>query len=539
MTRILMAQINTTFGDLRGNTNLILKALLSARANRCSLVMTPELSISGYPPNDLLHFSDFIEANEKALNEIVLASANLTLVVGCIRKNTGEGKPLFNSAAIIRNQKIIGYYDKCLLPTYDVFDERRYFEPGGGSQTFEHEGIKIALTICEDIWEEEIALYEFNPLDQLVSDHPDLLLNLSASPFEAQKIPLRLALAQKVALKLNCPVLYCNQVGGCDDLIFDGSSFACTSEGLLDQARSFQEDFFVVDTKRLPTSKNSKENSSKELYEALTVGIRDFFHKQHFKKALVGLSGGIDSALVTTLAAHALGPENVLAISMPSRFSSDSSIEDAFKLAQNLGIEIKKVPIESIHAPFLELLSPEFKGLPEDVTEENLQSRIRGVILMAFSNKLKHLVLSCGNKSEMAMGYATLYGDLAGGLGAISDLTKSQVYELSHWINREKEVIPTSILTKAPSAELKPNQKDSDTLPEYNLLDPIIEAYIEGHLSPEKIALKLKIEVDFARSIIQKIHRAEYKRRQAPLGLKVTSKAFSVGWNSPIVQKWA
>lgn len=534
-----MAQINTTFGDLTGNTDLILKAILSARANRCSLVMTPELSISGYPPNDLFHFSDFIKANEKALDKIVLASKDLTIVVGCIRKNTREGKPLFNSAAIIRNQKILGYYDKCLLPTYDVFDERRYFEPGASSKTFEHEGAKIALTICEDIWQEEMELYEFNPLDQLVSDHPDLLLNLSASPFVAKKLPLRIALAQKAAFKLNCPVLYCNQVGGCDDLIFDGSSFACTKDDLLEQAPRFEQDFFVVDTELQPSSNKFKEDPSKELYEALTLGIRDFFHKQRFKQALVGLSGGIDSALVTTLAAHALGPDNVLAISMPSRFSSDSSVEDAIQLAENLGIKIKTVPIESIHAPLLELFSPEFKDLPQDVTEENLQSRIRGVILMAFSNKLKHLVLSCGNKSEMAMGYATLYGDLAGGLGAISDLTKTQVYELSHWINREKEIIPTSILTKAPSAELKPDQKDSDTLPEYSLLDPIIEAYIEGHLSAKQIALKLNVELDFVRSIIQKIHGAEYKRRQAPLGLKVTSKAFSVGWKSPIVQKWA
>lgn len=539
MTRILVAQNNTTVGDFKGNTDLLINSITHAKSKKCSLVVSSELALSGYPPNDLLNYPHFLEENEKAIERVLKAAKGITVLVGCIRKNEEEGQPLHNSALVLRDQKILATYDKCLLPTYDVFDERRYFEPGKKTLIFEHEGKKIAVSICEDIWEEQMnPLYPFNPLDYLVEDAPDLLVNLSSSPFELDKLSTRLNIGKRAAQKLKCPVLYCNQVGGNDDLIFDGASFICDSKQLLSQASAFKEESWVVDLKKLSRKKRTPLPQEEQLYEALVLGIRDFFHKQGFEKALIGLSGGIDSALVAVLLAHALGKKNVLALSMPSRFSSKGSVLDAQKLSKNLGIELREIPIESIHDPFLQLLSPEFKGLPEDVTEENIQARIRGVILMAFSNKLKSLVITCGNKSEMAMGYATLYGDLAGGLAPISDLTKSQVYALSKWINKKNKIIPKSILTKPPSAELRPNQKDSDSLPDYDLLDQVIENYVQNHLSPQEIAEKLKQKPALIQKLIQKIHFSEYKRRQTPIGLKVTSKAFSAGWRFPIVQNW-
>ncbi len=540
MTQILLAQINTIFGDLDGNSELILQSLKKARSKNCSLVITPELALSGYPPNDLLFRTTFIEKHDLALKKIQQATDGITLVIGCVRINTGPGNPLFNSAVIFRDQKLIGTYDKMLLPTYDVFEEKRYFEPGSSPYILNHEGLKIALTICEDIWDEAMpSLYNQSSLNQLISFQPDFLVNLSASPFEVQKHPKRIEICKQVSKKLNCPTIYCNQVGGCDALIFDGSSFICDATTLLGQASRFKQDSFVIDAQKLENQLSLVEDPREEVYQALLLGIKDFFNKQNFTKAIIALSGGIDSALVATLAAHALGSENVLAISMPSRHSSKGSVDDALKLSKNLNIEFKKIPIESVHSSFLKLVKAEFSKFPEDITEENLQARIRGTLVMAFSNKLNRLVLSCGNKSEMAMGYATLYGDLAGALAVISDLTKSEVYALCEWINSKQSLIPESILLKPPSAELRPNQKDSDTLPDYSILDPIIQAYVDEGLSEEQIASKHNHDLDFVMSIIKKIHRSEHKRRQSPLGLKVSRKAFSNGWKYPIVQKWS
>lgn len=540
MMRIFVAQSNTTVGDFKGNTNCFIRAIEKAKADQCSLIISSELALPGYPPNDLLNYSSFLQENERALELICQASKGITVIVGALRRNEAKGKPLHNSAYVIENQQIVGVYDKCLLPTYDVFDERRFFEPGNQTLVFNHLGKKIALTICEDIWDEQMnPLYPFNPLESLAKERPDLLINLSASPFELNKFRTRVEIAKKVAKKVGCPVLYCNQIGGNDDLIFDGGSFLCNAVGLLDQASCFKEEDWKVTLPMNHPKEITPLSNEEQLYEALVLGLRDFFHKQNFKKAVLGLSGGIDSALVAVLAARALGPENVLALSMPSRYSSTGSVKDAEQLAKNLKIEFRKIPIEAIHIPFLDLLQTEFKGLKADLTEENIQSRIRGVILMAFSNKLKQLLISCGNKSEMAMGYATLYGDLTGGIAPISDLTKSQVYALSHWINKNEPIIPQEILMKAPSAELRPNQKDSDTLPDYEIIDEVIEAYMEKHMTSEAIAQKMKLAPSFVATLIQKLHHAEFKRRQTPLGLKVSLKAFSIGWRLPIVQKWS
>lgn len=536
MTRFFLAQNNPIIGNFEKNAAKIQASLEIAKKNHCSFVITSELSLVGYPPKDLLYYSSFFENQEKALKKLLLLTQNITLLVGCIRRNTGLGNPFFNSLAILQNGKLKGYYDKSLLPTYDIFNETRYFTPGDGAHIIEHEGNKIALTICEDIWHHEMkSLYPIDPLSKIVSKKPDLLINLSASPFELHKLYKRIRLCQEVSKKIQCPVLFCNQVGGQDSLIFDGYSFATDDKHLLGLAKGFEEDFLIYDTQKIISQPFPSYLNSEQLYKALLLGIRDYFSKQNFQKALIALSGGIDSALVTTLAVKALGKENVLALNMPSRFSSKHSIEDSKKLAEKLGIEIKIIPIESIHKSYLELFQEPFKELDEDITEENLQSRIRGVILMAFSNKFHRLVLSCGNKSEMAMGYATLYGDLAGGLAAISDITKSQVYEIAQWINKEKEVIPLSIIEKAPSAELKPDQKDLDTLPDYEILDKVIEAYVERHEDALLIAEKNNLDLSLVQNIIQKIHQSEYKRRQTPIGLKVTQKAFSIGWQFPIV----
>lgn len=536
MTRILLAQNNPIIGDFEYNAKQIERSIEYGIQNQCQLIVTSELALCGYPPKDLLYYPSFLSEQSKALNYLIERTQKITLIVGAIRFNESEGKPLYNSCFIIQNGKVIGHYDKWLLPTYDVFNERRYFRPGTSSKVIDIEGKKIALSICEDIWHGEIqSLYPLNPLTELSSFKPDLLINLSASPFELHKLYKRIELCQNVSAQLKCPVLYCNQVGGQDSLIFDGYSLAVNSKQILGLAKGFEEDHLIFDTNEMTSRPLISYIDPEQLYHALVLGIKDYFSKQGFKQALLGLSGGIDSALVATLATHALGKENVLAISMPSRFSSTHSVEDAQKLSENLGIEFIKIPIEEVHQSYLDLLKPRFEGLKEDVTEENIQSRIRGMILMAFSNKFKRLVLSCGNKSEMAMGYATLYGDLAGGLAAISDLTKGQVYEVARWVNLNREIIPKSILEKPPSAELKPDQKDSDTLPDYEILDQVIQGYVEKHLDASQIAERYKIDYSLVNEIIFKIHQNEYKRRQTPPGLKVTQKAFSMGWQFPIV----
>lgn len=532
--RILAAQINPTIGDLEKNSRKVMSALKRAKERRVDIVVFPELTLCGYFPGDLLLDSAFIRAMAKKLREIEPETQGLFVAVGLARKSVaGQGKPLHNSAAVFADGKLLGFKDKTLLPTYDVFDERRYFEPGTEEPVWEYRGQKIAVTICEDVWQHAKALdgyvnYENDPILELKGKKPDLLLNLSGSPYHFRKKERRLAVFEAAAKTLGCPVVFCNQVGANDSLVFDGHSFFMDAKGkLIQMAHGFQEEDLITGEKgALP------KDPIQDLYAALVLGVRDYFHKQGFQKALLGLSGGIDSALVACIAKEALGAENVLALSMPSRFSSKGSVEDSVELAKILGIELIQVSIESLFEKYLAVLSVLFK--PEDLTEQNLQSRIRGMILMAFSNQTGAILLNTGNKSEMALGYCTLYGDMAGGLGVLQDVTKLKIYELARHI----QIIPEAILKKAPSAELKENQADSDTFPPYEILDPIIEDYVEKRLSPPEIAKKRGHAVDFVLSIVHKIHVNEYKRRQAPIGIRVTEKAFNPGRVMPIVQKW-
>lgn len=542
--RVMAAQINPTIGDLEGNTQKILDALLRAQKGGVDVVVFAELSLTGYPPEDLLLDPQFIEAAEGRLKEIEVATKGLFAVVGTPRWNrSGKEKPLFNSAAVFRDGSLIGFHHKQLLPTYDVFDEARFFEPGESPSVFEHLGRRIAVTICEDFWQHAQTVgytsYKVDPVKQLQELEVDLVLNLSSSPYYYGRRQQRTAVFALAARALQAPLVLCNQVGANDQLVFDGRSFYLNEKGeLIHLAKGFEEDDLIVDLNINACPCALPENGIGEMYRALVLGTRDYFHKQGFKKALLGLSGGIDSALVACIAKEALGEENLLAFALPSRFSAHESTTDAAILAKNLGIELQTIPIEPLFHPTLDLLEPHFKGRAWDVTEENMQSRIRGQILMALSNKLGALLLNTGNKSEMAMGYTTLYGDMCGGLAVINDVTKTHVYHLANYINRNQEIIPKAILERVPSAELKENQTDQDTLPPYEVLDPIIEDYIEERLLPEAIAEKRNLSLPFVEEIIVKMHKAEYKRRQAPIAIRVTQKAFSKGRNVPIVQKW-
>jgi NAD+ synthase (glutamine-hydrolysing) len=542
--RILVAQLNPIIGDMEGNTQKIIQTLDRARAKEADIVLFPELALCGYPPEDLLLHPSFIDAQEKYLEKVIHASARLMVLVGVVRRNPAKGeKPIFNSAAIIHDGKLLGYEDKRLLPTYDVFDERRYFEPGTETHIWELKGKKIGVLICEDIWQHAgyvgYTKYTRDPVLDLKPLKPDLVLNLSASPYQFQKPDTRVKVCVKCAETLHCPVILCAQVGGNDQLVFDGYSVYVDGKGnLLQIAKGFKEDEMIVDLDAEACPCQFSYDPLKDLYQALVLGVRDYFHKSGFQKGCLGLSGGIDSALVACIAVEALGKENVLALSMPSRYSSPGSVEDAKTLAKNLDIELLSIPIEKPFEAFLDLLNPFFQGKAQDVTEENIQARIRGVILMAVSNKLGYIVLSTGNKSEMGMGYCTLYGDMCGGLSVISDVTKRHVYELARWLNRNKEVIPQSTIDKAPSAELKANQKDIDSLPAYDVVDKVLQGYVEEYLSPEEIAQKYDLPMEAVIDLVHRLHRAEYKRRQAAPGIRVSKKAFRVGRRYPIVQGW-
>jgi len=542
--RVFVAQINQTIGDLEGNTARILSALKRAKEKKADIVLFPELALSGYFPDDLLLDPAFIDAIWEKLEVIRPATAGLFVVVGLPRWNPNKKeKPLYNSAAVFENGKLLGFKNKTLLPTYDVFDERRYFEPDEEQPIWTYLGCRIAVTICEDVWQHSGHVgytdYFCDPVEMLKGKSPDLVLNLSGSPYYFNRKDVRLSVFQAVAKTLCCPVVLCNQVGVNDQLVFDGHSLYLNEKGELMQiARGFAEEDMVFELNTHACPCTMPENGIKDLYSALVLGVRDYLHKQGFKKGLLGLSGGIDSALVACIAKEALGAENVLVLALPSRYSSEGSVSDAVHLANNLGIELRKVPIDPVFQSYLDQLEPLFENSMCELAEENIQSRIRGAILMAFSNQYGSILLNAGNKSEMAMGYTTLYGDMAGGLGVLHDVTKLHIYQLAAFINRNQEIIPDAILTKAPSAELKPNQKDSDTLPPFEILDPIIEDYIEELLTPEQIAEKRKLSIDFVREVTHKMHLAEYKRRQAPISLRVTQKAFNKGRIIPIVQKW-
>lgn len=535
-----IVQLNPTIGDLEGNGRKVIEAIRQAKSKGAEVVVFSELVLCGYFPDDLLLDRRLIEEMAQQLEKIAPETRGIFVAVGVARFSLpGNVKPLYNSAAVFIDGKLVGYKDKTLLPTYDVFDERRYFESVEEQPVFEYRGKRIGITICEDVWQHAGGVgyshYLLDPVADLAAKKLDLLLNLSASPYGFQRSDTRLQLFQKVARTVKCPVIFCNQVGANDQLVFDGHSFALDREGkVIRWAKGFAEDEFLVDEKERGSAQPRDLQGIGELYQALILGVRDYFHKQGFQKAIVGLSGGIDSALVACIAKEALGAHNVLTLGMPSRFSSPGSIEDAAELAKRLGVAFQVIPIESIFRESLSLLEPFFSGKAMDVTEENLQPRIRAMVLMAFCNKQGYLLLNTGNKSEMAMGYCTLYGDMAGALGVLQDVTKLRVYELARHVG----IIPASILKKVPSAELRENQSDSDTLPPYEVLDPILEDFLEQGLSAEEIAKKRKHPLEFVQGLMRKVYCAEYKRRQAPIGIRVTSKAFSKGRVVPIVQKW-
>lgn len=542
--KILVAQLNPTIGDVKGNTEKIIHALKEGRKQKADIVLFPELTICGYPPEDLVFHRQFVIDVEEALEKIVPETKGLMAAIGLVRRNLSSGeKGLFNSAAILQDGALKGFQDKWLLPTYDVFDEGRYFEPGHDLKVWMWKGKKIGVTICEDIWRHSGYVsetdYSRDPIVELAKLKPDLMINLSASPYYFQKPEVRVKVCEKAALTLKCPVLLCAQVGGNDELVFDGYSIAVNEKGELRQlAKGFEEDLMLVDLDAPVCIRTFSYDPIRDLYYALVLGVRDYLHKQGFKRGLIGISGGVDSALVACIAQEALGKENVYGLALPSRYSSPSSMADAKKLAQNLGIRFGEISIEKPFKTYLDLLNPLFEGRPADTTEENIQARIRGMILMALSNKFGDIVLSTGNKSEMAMGYCTLYGDMAGGLAVISDVTKMQVYALAKWINRDREIIPQSIIDKAPSAELKPNQKDSDSLPDFAIVDAVLEGYVEDFLSAEEIAQKNNLDLNLVKDLIHRIHKAEYKRRQSPAGIRVTRKAFRAGRRYPIVEGW-
>jgi NAD+ synthase (glutamine-hydrolysing) len=543
--KIALCQINTTVGDFNGNVEKILASLQKAKGDGCALALFPELTLTGYPPRDLLDRASFLQVSQKALEQVAQGAQGIAAVVGTILENKGPGNSFFNSAVVVKDGQILYTCHKTLLPNYDVFDEARYFAPSTQPSTvFKYDGMKIGITLCEDIWNSEgfstHKLYQRDPLTELASNQPDLVLNLSASPFQADKTAVRKKILRMAAEKTKASLLYCNLVGGNDELIFDGNSMATDKTGhIIQTSRAFQEDYWVYDTNAhsniySPVPLDEIETT----YQALILGTRDYVRKCGFKKVLIGLSGGIDSALVAVIAAAALGSENVMGVTMPSPFSSKGSIEDSHQLAKNLGIEFKKIPISSLFESALENLTPFFENKPADATEENLQARLRGLTLMALSNKLNRLVLSTGNKSEIAVGYCTLYGDMCGGLAVISDIPKVMVYQLAKHINRHHEIIPISTITKAPSAELRPDQKDQDSLPPYEILDEVLRLYVEENHTPAEI-IKAGFDSVIVNDIVKKVNQNEYKRRQMAPGLKVTSKAFGIGRRIPIAQRFS
>ena len=539
--KIGFAQINCTVGDLRGNFEKILGAYERLSAAGADLILTPELAVTGYPPQDLVFKSQFVPQTFEVLERLHGCVGRAALLVGFVDRNQGRGKPFHNAAAFLEAGQPIRKTHKSLLPTYDVFDEDRYFEPARSVTPLNFRGKKIGVTICEDIWTEHYLprpLYDVEPVRSLVEQGADLIVNLSASPFNINKPAIRHEMVAALARTYSRAICYCNAIGGNDQLIFDGNSIAVNSAGdVIAQLASFAEDEAIVDTDSSIVLAFREPDASSDLFHALSLGLRDYLAKCGFKSAVLGLSGGIDSAVVAAIAVDALGPENVVGVSMPSPFSSQGSIDDALALARNLGIKCLEIPIASAFETFKGQFRDIFRGLPEDTTEENMQSRLRGMILMSLSNKFGHLLLTTGNKSELAVGYCTIYGDMAGGLAVISDVPKTLVYRLAHWINREREIIPASTIEKPPSAELKPGQTDQDTLPPYDILDEILRQYVEENLSARDIIAHGSDEKT-VRWVQRRVDLNEYKREQAAPGLKVTSRAFGLGRRMPIAQKF-
>jgi NAD+ synthase (glutamine-hydrolysing) len=572
--KIAIAQLNPIIGDLKNNAQQILVAAKQAANQGARLMLTTELSLCGYPPRDLLLQPSFADAIESTLEQLARdLPPQLAVLVGTVTRNerslqTG-GKPLFNSTALVEGGNVQQRFHKRLLPTYDVFDDDRYFEPGLHSNSFTLSGIQIGVTICEDLWNDERFWgkrnYRVNPIEDLATLGVDLVVNLSGSPYHASKQKLREAMLQHAAIHYRVPILYANQVGGNDDLIFDGSSIGFNRQGeMVCRAKAFAEDLlwieFEPEKKDLRPGAIAPQPASEdaEIWLALVLGVRDYVRKCGFSKVVLGLSGGIDSSLVAALATAAIGRENVLGVLMPSPYSSEHSVKDALQLAQNLGINTQILPIGDLMQTYDQTFAELFAGTEFGIAEENIQSRIRGNLLMAISNKFGYLLISTGNKSEMAVGYCTLYGDMNGGLAAIADVPKTRVYSICHWLNETVKnkserlngidlslllhpssfpIIPASVLTKAPSAELKPGQRDQDSLPPYDILDDILERLIHQHQWPDEIVAAGHDPMGVSR-VIRLVKNAEFKRKQAPPGLKVTDRAFGTGWRMPIACKW-
>ena len=543
--KIALAQIDPTVGDFTGNLTKIIAASHRAAEQGARLAVFSELCICGYPPADFLEKPSFLARCRSAVEELADATRELpaaVLVGTALPASNGGGKPAVNAAILLERGEVLLEQHKRLLPFYDIFDEQRYFQPAKSQQVVEVDGVRLAISICEDAWNDKNywprRLYSIDPMEELMRQQPHLHVNLSSSPFWHGKRAVRREMLAAIAQRDGIPVLMCNQVGGNDGILFDGSSLAMNGQGeLIAQAGSFTEDLILVDPFEAVPLPEPPDDETKAAYQALVLGTRDYVRKCGFKQAIVALSGGIDSALVLAIAAEALGAENVLGVGMPSPYSSQGSIDDSRRLAANLGIRFETIGISGLFAEFNKALEPLFAERAPDITEENIQSRIRGNLLMALSNKFGSLVLTTGNKSEMAVGYCTLYGDMVGALAVIGDLVKTRVYAICHWLNRERELIPAAILEKPPSAELRPDQKDTDSLPPYEVLDPILEAYVERYETPEGIARALGIELALVQQVVRLVERSEYKRQQAAPVLKVTAKSFGTGRRFPIAVK--
>ena len=542
--KIALGQINPTVGDFSGNAAKIIDFAQRAGAAGAGLILFPELSICGYPPRDLVERSSFVRKNRKSAERIAAQTDGIAVICGMVTPADSEtGKSVMNSAVLLMDGKIAFVQSKMLLPNYDVFDEMRNFAPARRQELFPFCGNRMALTICEDAWNDKLfwpkRMYLVDPVESLIQAGGNFVLNISASPFWLGKREFRRDLLASIARQHKVPVALVNQVGGNDSLVFDGSSLVLNREGeVIAQGRSFEEDLIYFDSQTL-TGDVHEQVAGEEAsgYQALVLGTRDYMHKCGFKKAIVGLSGGIDSALTAVIAADAVGPDNVIGVGMPGPYSSQGSIDDARALAKNLGIRFELLSINPAYEAYRQILEPVFSGQKEDVTEENIQSRARGMLLMSLSNKFGAIVLSTGNKSELGVGYCTLYGDMVGGLAVISDVPKTLVYRLSHYVNSRRPVIPQASLEKPPSAELRPDQKDSDSLPPYAVLDAVLEDYVEDSHSAEQIAADHKFDLDLVRRVIRMVDRAEYKRQQAAPGLKISPKAFGYGRRFPIAAK--
>ena len=543
--KIALAQINYFIGNFESNVSKIKNAIKKAKQQKADLIIFAELAVSGYPPRDFLEFDDFIENCNLAIKSIAKECTDIAAIIGSPVFNPGyQGKGLYNSAIFICDGKVKSNHHKSLLPNYDIFDEYRYFEPNKEFNVINYKGYKIALTICEDLWNiGNDPMYTINPMDELYKQNPDFIVNIAASPFNYNQAEIRKSILTQNSIKYKLPLFYVNHVGAQTELLFDGGSLVINKKGkIIDELKYFKEDFKIYDLKSINDIKQKIINPQKAdkialIHDALLMGVKNYFEKLGFKKAILGLSGGIDSAVTLAIAAKALGNENIYPVLLPSEFSSSHSIDDALQLARNIGCEYDIINIEEIYHSFNNSLNPFFKDLPFDLTEENIQARARGVILMALSNKFGYILLNTSNKSEAAVGYGTLYGDMNGGLSVLGDVYKTEVFQLANHINRSKEIIPVNTIEKPPSAELRPNQKDSDFLPDYEILDKILYQYIELRKGPKEL-INQGFDEEIVKKTLKLVNTNEYKRYQAPPILRVSPKAFGIGRRMPIVAKY-